>query len=1015
MQPQFQRSVQVLLFMFAGLSASDAEGGPPPTRAEREKAEQRRSSAQAAFDIKKNLDKSIQALAEALTLLQKDIAGKDRTDPLCVEAEKIQNTYNELLAIQARGKADVEQKLTKSLEHYFKIADPKMIAELSGIEWDGVEFVGTSKYRDRTGDRPGRGQHYALGAEPTWDDEYYWQDGKGDWQWIKLKAITQHEQITTDIIHRTARRLLRKVIAGIEPEVGRVGIMINERSLYSHPDAYKHIFGNINWPPDVVNDSTGGHSFLQRKGVFRDVMNKITRGEGTRTFPGAGYEVTYGLSQIGYLPVCIAAGNDGRYGYSEFGMGNHFFPYRLNIGAASVPSLKNEVRRRDDNALAEIDPYSQGFADAVMQRPQWDRDGNPIKTQRLNPEYKEILAENLWRVCGAVTGRGYKGAPSVEELKDKTAYPPALVEEMNEKIKILCEHVMTEEGTDNQGMVVNLSGTSFASPVAAGVILAARTLFPDASEAEIISAFLSSCQPILQRQLSEDSPEVKEPVLYLTDEKTGYRFAPRDAGHGEFVLKEHGFDSWENMQIELLRMKKERSKLTYDDGRAITSVWVGKGEERRLVPRDGKPPHETLELNDFKDETTDAMKKQNTELREAVMSAFKEAEHATAFSFLKDWHRINECLENHAYLDALDWLKVEHEYQMKQEIKGNTYDLDVDNTRWQSVHKAAEAVRKTELDSRYSYSVIVPRDRDLCITIPALRTKAPEEDRFVVLENPAGLKVPTIMSSSFGYQQIGSTTGFMNQPAAGTWKIHTSKALDLSISKERDLSTGKEVDVPNSSLVIGGTQRDPKLNLIDVRETVLREMEKEDAVKRTTLPPENKLTITDPHALLREWNMLLAKAKEAPKTPKTNTPSRETQRAYMHRFLDTFTTQLKREWQRQGNLKPHDSNKQEDEKVSMFGAGTNIGALVSVAWHLSELYANAHGMPASDLQDQTKYLAENWGMLALLAAEGKIPSNPSFSHLPTTSRDFINPDMPRWQQEEMKGRMRDARNTNNRC
>src|SRR5690606_2026006 len=120
------------------------------------------------------------------------------------------------------------------------------------------------------------------------------------------------------------------------------------------------------------------------------------------------------------------------------------------------------------------------------------------------------------------------------------------------------------EGVDEKGQTKDLRGTSFACPTAAGVQMAARLFYPDASEAEIIDAFCSSCVPVTHRRdvdMFGRPADLRDDVPFIVDKEKGYAYSPM-IGFGEFVMDPKATkekpDSWMKMMARLEEMKKVR-------------------------------------------------------------------------------------------------------------------------------------------------------------------------------------------------------------------------------------------------------------------------------------------------------------------------------------------------------------------------------------------------------------------------------------------------------------------------
>lgn len=492
-----QRATQVFIVMLGGLLAgANADERHPPTRAERDEVQKTLDSVEKSYksqstEVQKattllgNLTRSIDALDKLLVPLRKDAPKELREQVQTMEA-----TLQDLKKIHAKTKTSLEtgkinthaleRDLQKALTQYFDKADPQMIARRYGVAFDGIDFNGTPDFMARTGATPGV-MHYGLGAEHNWDELYWYEKkqkdqffGFGHSKSITLKGFTQHELITTRGIYDMAKRLLEKSAPGVLPPVARVGITVNIDHQKESPEAFRQLFGNKSFPPSVLNNSTRWTTDLEKPDLFRAQMDLYTRGANTRTFKLDGAEVTYGLPTIGTPLLCNSGGNAAWDDRPNMTIPKHFYPHRLNIGVTAIPAQK-DVDRRDDKAASHIESYSSGCGiDFVIARPRWNKDGSPVISQYLRPQFKVTLEESLWRLTGE------KGIPTPKELDTLKVRRPGIYEALQADLNNLTRKVQLSEGCDENGQHNNLTGTSFAAPAAAGVLLAARLQFPDA-------------------------------------------------------------------------------------------------------------------------------------------------------------------------------------------------------------------------------------------------------------------------------------------------------------------------------------------------------------------------------------------------------------------------------------------------------------------------------------------------------------------------------------------------------
>jgi|GEM_PF-4808333 len=885
MHNALRQSLEILAVTLTGSFYVNAD--EPPTRKERDDiadklskeeiiAKEKKESADKADELLLNLGKSIDALDKTVPLLLKTVEGKAKDDPARIEAEKLKEMLDKLKALKtktekenAAGRKDanlLQVELNKTLKDYFSKADPKMVAERFGVEFDGIDFNGLPQFLERTVGTPPP-LRYGLGAEHTWNDRVggdpYWGGG------IVMKSISQHEQVTTRDMYDTAKHLLQKKIPGIQPLIGRVGMTHNIDELKAKPDAYKNIFGNQSFTPTVMNNSTRDSNDLEKPEEFRDLMSLYTRGDKTKTLKMPGAEITYGLPPIGRPILMNSGGNGGWNDRPNFTMQKNFYPNRLNIGSTSQAPLKDADRCDPKAPIALEDYCSASYTDAMIRRPCWEPNGERLKTRYINPKYKEIISDNLWKLAGKANGKDYKGTPTDVELADEVMYPPALVKAVKADIEMYSKTVVDKEGMLGDGFHRNLRGTSFAAPVAAGVMYAASVLYPDASEAELTSAFLASCQPVYFREPDEGKPAVDD-LLYMTDKKTGWAFSPRGGGYGEFVIcdtaTEKSPDSWMRMQQYLEAMRVERMKMT-KNGKAETTVEVGDGPDKRKTIINGKPQPMTIELKKLKVEPPSAaMIKEDKRLYDAIVEACTKSDMHACTSVIGS--EIMPLMEKKDYKAALE--KYEEQY-----VKSGF--VSATDPFYEDIKKA---VKEADTGRRFTYSIRVPEGHDMLTTFASLRLKFEDNartDRFIVLESPDGRKVPVTLSDAHSGVEIGSTSGFMNNSArgnskSGTWKIHTLNELSTS----------------DSSIVLAGTERNVDLGIVDVRETVLTKAIEKEADARTKVPAKNLLALPDPHVFLRDWNGITPKKEVTPKKEKIvlKPATYEDQREYMQELLE---------------------------------------------------------------------------------------------------------------------------------
>ncbi len=591
-----------------------------------------------------------------------------------------------------------------------------------------------------------------------------------------------------------------------------------------------------------------------------------------------------------------------------------------------------------------------------------------------------MIEANLWTLVNKPQPK------SPKDLDDVTVYPPELVKAFYADLDSMCKSIVGGEGVDEKGMHSNLRGTSFASPTAAGVILAARIQFPDASPDEVIDAFLSSCEPMRYRK--PDLEPTRDDVAHLVDAKAGWRFAPRGAGYGEFVINdsatEKNPDSWIKMQQRLKLMRDERMKLTRN-GKATTTIEVGEGSDRRRVELNGQPTSVTIELPNFRDATTDAMKKEAQRLEDAVQKAFWDVMIYNDMSFmLNDNSDMPKLIKERKYNEALAALK--------KEVVDPKYVSETDVY----YEAAVKAVKDAEDGRAFTYSVTVPPNHDICTTFASLRLKfPPDKNEFIILESPDGRMVPVAMSDSDKGFEVGSTSGFMRQSAigkdkSGTWKIHTRGELDTS----------------GCTLILAGTERNPDLGIIDVRETVLTPLEVKEAKERTNLPAKNIMTIRSPHQTLRELAGIVPDKKEKGKSALPM--SYAEQRDFFENFLNSSELHkggfIPKVILHRDGLGPNPAEKDAPVTPSL------DQKLKDAARHLLNLFSSTQGMQAEPLQLDD--LRGRWGDFALAAGNGEMPQ-PFQDRINRGGKSFHkelgDPDTPFWKRKAMQEQLRASR------
>lgn len=1023
MQNYGARWLQILALMTVGVAA--AADTPTPSREDRDKADTALKTKETEFKrkttavddgtkLRLNLSKSIEALEKTYTPFAKEVEemtalAKKRADDAAqandrdavkaatilqerataMEAEiaKMRDTLANLKAIQkkAEEESDLGQReinrlkleVQKALLTYFKTADPAMISQRYGIQLDRNFSFDSAEFMKVTGGGDPKNwlARYGLGAERPWDDRFTYVDEKG-WHTITLKGVAQHEQVTTRDMYDMATRLLQQKIPGMRAPVGRYGLMVNEGDRKGNPEAFKGVYGHPvdAFRPSVINNSTGAWTALNREDVFRELMDYYTRGDDAVTYKAENGSITYGLPPIGRPIVGNASGNSGWGFVPDTTAIQNFYPTHMNIGTVTIP-LAKDSNKRDDKAPHEVEYYSSSNTGvhALIQRPRYNTDGTEIKFQYLNPKFEEILEDNLWRLAGK------PGIPTAEDLTDEKKYPPELVAAVKHDKEIFLKVIREREGVDEKGFTPDLRGTSFAAPTANGVILAARELYPTASESEIIDAFCSACVPILNRRTVDEMGRPKDlvsDVPYIINKKNGYCYSPM-VGFGEFVMdenrsKEHP-DSWMRMLDRLEAMQQARKKLPN------ATVEVGNGPDKRTVANNGQPSFVTLELTKAKEVVPEAAKKLTEELQAEVMVAFKAARSAYNLPAMKDSDPIMKHLNSRQYREALDLLKKE----VEEASKGGILDLFpklpgvldagfmVGGVKQLSMKQAEAAVEKTEKMSQHTYQFNVYDTQDICCTMAALRLHFKDMNRtddFVVLESPDGTRIPIIMGSSHDWQgtptgvAVSSTPGFMRKSAAGTWKLYTRQELDLE----------------GTELVLSGTERNSKLT--DVR-MILSDIEQKEAKKRTDIPAANLVNIADPHQYLREWSGVEGSGKQLKRRKTSTSPStRQEFQEYLQDLI--LNSRVIKKMVQEGRMKMTEEGEVEGsiEKVSFNESGLDAGrkALAHMTDRLGSLLAAASTVTA-DLPDP-RGVREAWGYLASSivppqdAEKGKAPA-----------------------------------------
>lgn len=873
--------LQILMVAVNYTSPESENESPPPSKEEREKADKdlrtlendlksKTAKVEESTRLRLQLEKTLEGMEKIYPPFAKEAedtmtaatkrreealkrgAGIEDADALLQQAKAVEaeaaamkKTIENIRQIQKKSKEDAEKgttdinrtrrELQTALATYFKTADPKMIADRYGVPLEGnVSFDANPEFVDRT-KTPGStvpANRFGMGAEHTWDNRYTIPDGTFFGRPVILKSISQHEHITTRVMFDTANELLQRHKPGLTAPVVRFGMTITDDEIKRKPEAYTGVFGHPvdAFRPTVINNSTSSGYSLEKEETFRMWMQNCTKGEGTKTIKSFNGSITYGLPPLSRAIVGNAAGNAKWAHVPDPSWIKNFHPSHMNIGVSAIPPVEGG-KKRDDTAPSHIEEYSTQNAGvhAIIQRPRWHSDGSPIHQQYLNRNYERIVEENLWKL----TGR--PGIPKPEELDDVTKTPTALLKALTADRDTLISSIRSREQADITGINTNLRGTSFAAPTANGVILAASILYPEASNAELIDAFCSSCVPIIHREIPPPfyatdmrCQSVKD-VPYLTDPKSGRIYSPM-AGFGEFTLDPKATkekpDSWLRFTQRLEAMQKERHRLT-KDGRLHSQVDVGEGTHKRRVSLNGQPVACTIELNKGAEFQTAEHKK--------IMAGFV----GPTTEAIRDIDRYNDCsiavgddspilklVNAHKYYEALEMLQ--QDYKGKLVGSSDPY------------MQAAEAqLQKAVIESGHSYSFTVQESQDVCCTQAALRLKFKENNDIatqVILESPDGTRIPISLSDNNSGVAVCSTPGVMRKAAAGEWKLYVRRPIDMS----------------NTSLVITGTERNPKLGIVDVRETILTEIEKKEAIDKAVPAANVMKPITSPYPYLRE-------------------------------------------------------------------------------------------------------------------------------------------------------------------
>lgn len=588
------RAVGILAVMLTGMMAAMSEGAPP-TEKERNDATIKLNKAADALNTRgaevgkiaekraeiklklENMDKSIKAFAKVLA------DNKDTSEESRGILTLMQQKLEELTVTQSKAEADflkgnidikkLQDTYKLSLEAFFDKAPPDVLARAFDLDWDGFKFSGTPEFVKRT-DGASAEQPYALDAEHRWVDKFTYIDG-GEQKQIAMQEIGQHEQITALDTKLMATRLLTKAIPGIDPKVARVGMMANRDHSIPYREATRRIFGNAE-PPTVLNNSTGGGMDpIDDRAAYNADMQFYNR-DGAKTYKVDGAIVTYGIPNHAKPIVSNSAGNSGFFTQPDLSI-NLFNRNRLFIGVSAFPAQKG-TNRREFGKPSELEEYSSGgVVDYVVQRPRFNPDGTPIVHQYLSKVLKTTVENNVWKLVGGTSKDEFlkeackNGRPTDEQLVQIEIDHPGLYDRLQKDLTNFITALQRGHGCDENGLNYNLRGTSFSAPTNAGIILAAKTLFPDASQEEIQAAAMAACVPLVHRQLHDLSAATD--IMYQVDKKSGWRFAWKGAGHGEFEIRDDATeakpDSWIKMQQFLVKMQDAQD--SYTDGRRSKS------------------------------------------------------------------------------------------------------------------------------------------------------------------------------------------------------------------------------------------------------------------------------------------------------------------------------------------------------------------------------------------------------------------------------------------------------------
>jgi hypothetical protein len=1020
------RWYQVMALLTVGSAITAVAGSEIPSKTDRDKADSelrtkeqdlkhRSTAIDDSVKLRANLAKSIEALEKTYTPLAKEADDmtaqakkriteakasgnadaiksaeqfKEQADAMQIELQKMQVALESLqkLKKQADEQHDMDQKavnrlkldLQKALQTYFRTADPAMIAQRYGVPLDiNFSFNATEFMKVTNGGDPQNWlSRYGLVAEHTWDERFTYM-GKDGRKTITLKGISQHEQVTTRDMYEMATKLIQAKVPGMKAPVGRFGLTRNWGHFKNDHDPYQGVFGHPvdAFRPSVLSNSTGAWSPLNEWDAFRELIDHHTKGEGATTYNAPNGTITYGLPPMGRPILVNASGNSG-YGFVPDTTNiQNFFPNHVNIGTVTIP-VDARTGKRDEKAVREVESYSTSNAGVhgVIMRPRYEKDGTEITFQYLNPNFERTLEENLWKLAGKA------GIPTPEQLADEKEYPPELVKAIAEDKAAFIQVILRNEGVDAKGQTKNLRGTSFACPTAAGVLMAARLYYPNASEAEITDAFCSSCVPIMNRRdvdaFGRDA-DLKDDIPYIVDMKKGYAYSPT-VGFGEFVMDPvnptpENSPSWFKMLGRLEAMQKAREKMSN------APVTVGHGPDKRTVNLNGQPSLVSLEMNKFTEIVTEEDKKRVSTLEKNITEAFENVDKLHGGQVMKDGE-ISKQIKSGQYRKALELLK---EKTSKAILPidllpppglGGALALPLgEMAKTDTMSKAEAAVAQAEKMKQRTYQFTVLEGQDLCTTMSALRLKFKDmnkTDSFVILESPDGTRIPIIMGSSQDWRgmptgvAVASTPGFMRKSAAGDWKLYTREELD-----------------PNGTeLFLYGTERNAKLGILDVRETVLNELERAEAKQRTNVPAKNLLAIADPHKHLRTMNGLEGTPSAKREKATEITPS--SRQKFQEYFEELINKSRTIETLKEKGIEAPATNGH-IEKVSLNETGQTDRALgvaiASMASQLSSLLADASRPSALDTP-----LRDAWGYLAsaVASAGGEIPDHAQGKKIP---------------------------------